>query len=73
MPTAYLPINRYSTPFELNDLKNSLKSLASVGIAIEGPSQEFERPQPLLDRAGQPVPDRIVWIRQAYDGELRAV
>jgi hypothetical protein len=44
MPTAYPPINRYSTPFELNDFKNSLKSLASVGIAIEGPSQEFKRP-----------------------------
>src|ERR1039458_1979837 len=34
-------INRYSTLFELSDLKNSLKSLGSAGIAIEGPSQEF--------------------------------
>jgi hypothetical protein len=65
--------NRYSTPFELNDFKNSLKSLASVGIAIEGPSQEFERPQPLLDRAGQPVPNRVVRIRQSGDGNVRAV
>src|ERR1017187_2941874 len=64
MPTAYPPINRYSTRFELSDFKNSLKSLASAGIAIEGPSQEFERPQPLFDWTGQPVLNRIVRIRQ---------
>jgi len=43
----------------LSDFKNSLKSLTSAGIAIEGPSQEFERPQTLLD--------------QARDLEMRAV
>jgi hypothetical protein len=42
-------------------------------MAIEDPSQEFERPQPLFDRAGQPVSNRIVRIRQADDGKLRAV
>src|SRR5450759_4986331 len=73
MPTAYPPINRYSTLFELSDFKNSLKSLASAGVAIEGPSQEFERPQSLLDRPGQPVFNRVVPISQAHDGKLRAV
>src|ERR1039457_5542810 len=73
MPTAYPPINRYSTRFELSDFKNSLKSLASAGIAIEGPSQEFERPQPLFDWTGQPVLNRIVRIRQAHHGKLRPV
>src|ERR1035438_1285700 len=73
MPTAYPPIRRYSTWFELSDFKNSLKSLASAGVAIEGPSQKFERPQPLLDWPGQPVPGRIVRIGQAHDGELRAI
>src|SRR5580692_1877797 len=73
MPTAYPPISKYSTLFELSDFKNSLKSRASAGIAIEGPSQEFECPQPLLNRAGQPVLHRIVRIRQARDGKLRAI
>src|SRR5450759_5764294 len=73
MPTAYPPINRYSTWFELSDFKNSLKSLASAGVAIEGPSQEFERPQSLLDRSGQPVFNRVVPISQARNGKPRAV
>jgi len=67
------PESGYSTRFELSDFKNSLKSLASAGIAIEGPSQEFERSQPLFDRAGQPVLNRIVRVRQADDGKMRAV
>src|ERR1035438_1572228 len=59
--------------FELSDFKNSLKSLASAGVAIEGPSQEFERPQSFLDRLGQPVCNRVVPIGQAHDGKLRTV
>src|ERR1035438_6154359 len=73
MPTAYPPINRYSTRFELSDFKNSLKSLASAGIAIEGPSQEFERRHPPFDGTGQPVLNRIARIRQAHHGKLRPV
>src|SRR5260370_23957765 len=73
MPTAYPPISKYSTLFELSNFKNSLKSLASAGIAIEGPSQKFERPQPLIDRTRQPVLNGVVRIRQAGDGKLRAV
>src|SRR6266849_6918430 len=73
MPTAYPPINRYSTLFELSNFKNSLKSLASAGVAIEGPSQKFERPQSFLDWARQPVSNRTVRIGQAHDGKLRAV
>src|ERR1035441_758003 len=64
---------RHLTLFELSDFKNSLKSLASAGVAIEGPSQKFERPQPLLDWPGQPVLHRIVRIGQTHDGKLRAV
>ena len=67
------PISKYSTQFELSNFKNSLKSLASAGIAIEGPSQKFERPQPLIDWTRQPVLNGVVRIRQAGDGKLRAV
>jgi hypothetical protein len=68
-PMAQILEVLYSTRFELSDFKNSLKFLASAGIAIEGPSQEFERPQPLFDRAGQPVFNSIVRIRQADNGK----
>ena len=67
------PMSRYSTPFELSNFKNSLKSSGSDGMAIRNPAQVFERPQPLLDWAGQPVCERVVRIRQARDGKLRAV
>jgi hypothetical protein len=72
-PDRVPPIAMYSTLFELSDFKNSLKFLASAGVAIEGPSQKFERPQSFLDWSGQPVPNRIVRIRQAHDRKLRAV
>src|ERR1035438_1446746 len=73
---AFLPaigLLTASELFELSDFKNSLKSLASAGVAIEGPSQEFERPQSLLDGPGQPVFNRVVAIGQAHDGKLRTV
>src|SRR5205814_119659 len=41
---AYPPISKYSTPFELNDFKNSLKSLAGAGVAIEGPPRFLTGP-----------------------------
>jgi hypothetical protein len=69
----WIPIKGYSTRFQLSDFKNSLKSLASAGIAIEGPSQKFERLEPLLDWPRQPVLNSIVGVRQARDGKSRAV
>jgi hypothetical protein len=50
-----------------------LKSPGSAGIAIEGPSREFERLEPLLDWTGQPVRNCIVRIGQAGDGKSRAI
>jgi hypothetical protein len=66
MPSSY-------QRFKSSDFKNSLKSLPSAGIAIEGPPQKFKRPQPLFDRTGQPVRNRIVRISQRRDGKLGSV
>jgi hypothetical protein len=52
---------------------HSLKPLASVGIAIEGPSQQFERPESLFGWPGQPIRHGIVTIGQLPDGKLRTV
>jgi hypothetical protein len=73
MPTAYPPTNRYSTPFELSNLKNSLKSGASAGIGIEGPSKELDRTQPFLYGPAEPIRDRVVGIMNRDDLELGSV
>jgi hypothetical protein len=67
MFTAYPPISRYSIAFEPSNLKNSLKSSGSDGIAIGNPPQAFERPKSLFDWPGQPVLQRVVRISQAGD------
>src|SRR5690348_3574734 len=47
--TAYPPMSRYSTLFELSNFKNSLKSRAIAGITIEGSAEEFQCFEALLD------------------------
>ena len=68
-PSIFLP----PTPWEPSNFKNSLKSSGSDGMAIRNPAQTFEGLQSLLDRAGQPVLERVVGIGQACDGKLRTV
>ena len=73
MPTAYPPISRYSTRFELSDFKNSLKSFGSAGIAIEGSAEKFESLQAFDGRTGEPVGNRVVRVGEADYGEVGSV
>src|SRR5258708_28092213 len=73
MLTAYPPINRYLTPFDSSNFKNSLKARGSDGSAMRAPPQTFECLQPLLNRTGQPVLQRVVRLGQFHDRKIRLV
>lgn len=49
------PTSRYSTRWELSNLKKSRKSAGSQIVAIGDPAAQFESGPPLLRRAGPPV------------------
>ena len=54
--SAYPPTTKYSTPFELSNSTNSLKSLLSIRVGrVNLLSQKLDRGKSFLDRTRQPV------------------